>query len=283
MLTQKGPETERSRRSHAMPASLSAALRTLRDRHAFERANAGSEWRDSGLVFVISFGGPLEPSIVLNSFKRRVAAAGLPEQRFHDLRHASASLFPAQEVPARVVMNILGHSQIARTIDLYSHVMSAAHQDLANLMNGLLSPLGKVAQWNGTAEAVPSSKVIRECRPPGSRPQGTTPVGGSTRKARCGKSGCNCAPARGRGRLGAWDTLWSQGRRGAGEPIGTIPSPWKGSGGYLVRFQYMNTSPKDSSWYWTSRIVDVSCTSSPTLPQTYEPLESSPESRGCSK
>lgn len=138
-LTLKEPKTEKSRRTLTMPASLASALRAHRVRQIEERLIAGSRWQDSGLVFTNTVGGPLEPSNVLKAFKRRLAAAGLPEQRFHDLRHAAASLLLAQGVAPRVVMDILGHSQMATTMDLYSHVMPAAHEDAAALMDAILT------------------------------------------------------------------------------------------------------------------------------------------------
>ncbi len=98
--------------------------------------------RDTGLAFKNTFGGPLEPSNVLKLFKRLLAATGLPPQRFHDLRHAAASLLLAQRVPPRVVMEILGHTQIATTMDLYSHVMPAAHAEAAELMEQVLTGVG---------------------------------------------------------------------------------------------------------------------------------------------
>jgi integrase len=141
-LQLKEPKTEHSRRTLSLPASLVAALRAHRDRQAFERAAVGSEWRESGLVFTNTLGGPLEPSNVLKAFKRILVRAGLPEQRFHDLRHAAASLLLAQGVPVRVVMDILGHTQMATTMDLYSHVMPAAHKDAADLMERILASQG---------------------------------------------------------------------------------------------------------------------------------------------
>ena len=48
---------------------------------------------------------------------------------------ASASLLLAQNVPARVVMEILGHSQLAITTDLYSHVMPTALREAADAMD----------------------------------------------------------------------------------------------------------------------------------------------------
>jgi hypothetical protein len=59
-------------------------------------------------------------------------------RRTHDLRHTCASLLLAQNVPARVVMEILGHSQLAMTTDLYSHVMPTALRAAADAMDRVL-------------------------------------------------------------------------------------------------------------------------------------------------
>ena len=48
--------------------------------------------------------------------------AGLPDMRFHDLRHSAASLMLAQGIPLRSIQDILGHSSIALTANLYAHV-----------------------------------------------------------------------------------------------------------------------------------------------------------------
>ena len=62
-------------------------------------------------------------------------AADLPVQRFHDLRHYAATFLLAQGVPMRVVMDILGHSQMAATADLYAHVMPSIHRDVADMLD----------------------------------------------------------------------------------------------------------------------------------------------------
>ena len=70
------------------------------------------------------------------------AAALLPRQQFHDLRHCCASLLLAQGLHPRVVMEVLGHSQIALTMDTYSHVMPAAQRVAADLMGAILGGNG---------------------------------------------------------------------------------------------------------------------------------------------
>jgi integrase len=76
---------------------------------------------------------------VLKRSKPQLADAGLPKQSFHDLRHCAASLLIARGVPVKVVADILGHSQLATTSDLYSHIFPAAHRDAADLMDQILS------------------------------------------------------------------------------------------------------------------------------------------------
>lgn len=66
--------------------------------------------------------------------------AGVRRIRFHDLRHTCASLLLAQGVPLRVVMDVLGHSQLAITTDLYSDVMPTALRAAADAMDWALEP-----------------------------------------------------------------------------------------------------------------------------------------------
>ena len=65
--------------------------------------------------------------------------AGLPHQRFHDGRHTCATLLLVQNVPARVVMDILGHSQISLTLDTYTHVVPTVLREAANRMDAALA------------------------------------------------------------------------------------------------------------------------------------------------
>ena len=71
-------------------------------------------------------------------FKKLLSRAGLPSVRLHDLRHTAASLLLAQGAPARVVMEILGHSQIALTMNTYSHVAPEVSREAAERMARML-------------------------------------------------------------------------------------------------------------------------------------------------
>ena len=91
-----------------------------------------------GLVFTTRIGTPLEPRNVTRQFRNVLTKTGLPLKRFHDLRHTCASLLLVQGVHPRVVMEILGHSQISMTMDTYSHVMPVLQHDAASQMDALL-------------------------------------------------------------------------------------------------------------------------------------------------
>jgi integrase len=78
-------------------------------------------------VFARPDGRPLDGSKVVQALQRVLVAAGLPRIRFHDLRHSCASLLFAQGVPAKTVQEILGHSRISTTLDIYTHVASEDH------------------------------------------------------------------------------------------------------------------------------------------------------------
>jgi integrase len=116
------PKTERSRRTIPLPAVAAETLRRHKERQDLERLAAGSVWEEWDLVFPSTRGTPLDGSNVTHTLQRILADSGLPRQRFHDLRHFCASLLVAQGVPMRVIMEILGHSQITLTMDTYSHV-----------------------------------------------------------------------------------------------------------------------------------------------------------------
>lgn len=136
------PKSAESRRTVVMPTSVAAALMAHRDRLSFEKAAAGPRWVDSGLVFTTPKGTPLDARNVTRHFKARLADAGLPDMRWHDLRHTCASLLLAQGVPARTVMEVLGHSQISLTMNTYAHVMPEMKRDAAAAIDRLLTANG---------------------------------------------------------------------------------------------------------------------------------------------
>lgn len=134
------PKSATSRRVVALPTVAVDALRVHRLRQRTERLLAGSRWHDDprDLVFRTTVGTPMDGIAVTRRFQAVLRAAGLPRQRFHDLRHACASLLLAQGVAPRVVMETLGHSQIGLTLNTYSHVIPALGRAAADQMDAVL-------------------------------------------------------------------------------------------------------------------------------------------------
>lgn len=134
------PKTSRSRRTIALPRPLIEALRAHRTQQVEERLRAGQAWEGNQwhLIFTTMAGKPLSGAVVTHRFQEILAAAGLPRQKFHDLRHAAASFMLVQGVAMRVVMEVLGHSSIAVTANTYSHVMPALQRDATDSVGKLL-------------------------------------------------------------------------------------------------------------------------------------------------
>jgi integrase len=76
---------------------------------------------------------------VTHRFHKLLKRSGLPPMRFHDLRHACASLLLVQGVHPRVVMVTLGHSQISLTMNTFSHVLPALQREAADKMEAALT------------------------------------------------------------------------------------------------------------------------------------------------
>ena len=131
-------KTARSRRTITLPSEIVTVLRDHRTRQLERRLAAGPKWHEAGFVFTTRDGKPLDGGNVTRDFKRLLEKAGLPPLRFHDLRHSCASFLLAQGVGPRVVMEILGHSQISLTMNTYAHVLPSLQKEAAHRMNALL-------------------------------------------------------------------------------------------------------------------------------------------------
>jgi integrase len=132
------PKTKKSRRAVALDPGTVSVLREWRRRQAEERLLIGPAYRDHGLVFAKVEGDPLHPERVSREFDRRVERWELPRITLHGLRHTWATLALESGVHPRVVQERLGHSTIAVTLGIYSHVSPTLHDEAAELVAGRL-------------------------------------------------------------------------------------------------------------------------------------------------
>ena len=92
---------------------------------------AGSLWHDTGYVFALGDGRPVDPDRISRDFAKIVKKAGLPHLTFHGLRHGHATMLLRSNANLKVVSERLGHASIATTADIYSHVLPSIQDAVA--------------------------------------------------------------------------------------------------------------------------------------------------------
>jgi integrase len=132
------PKSSSSARTIGLDGATVRALRSHRAQQATERLAGGSAYAPSDLVFTWEDGRPLHPGIVTKTFERLARRAGLPPIRLHDVRHSYATAALEAGVPLKVVSERLGHSSIAITGDVYSHVRPEVDQAAADQIAALI-------------------------------------------------------------------------------------------------------------------------------------------------
>lgn len=132
------PKSFAGRRTITLPKPLVTALKAQRDSQAVDRGVAGSMWEEYGLVFTQVNGRPIDPRRDWQNWKDLLQLAKVRDARLHDARHTAATLLLSQGVPARVAMQILGHSQISLTLGTYSHVAPELAEDAASRVASVL-------------------------------------------------------------------------------------------------------------------------------------------------
>ena len=138
------PKTARGRRPVALDQSTVAVLRAHRQQMRHEALLLGAPYDKHGLVFHLPGGEPYRPDAVSEAFLRRVHQHGLPRLSLHGLRHTWATLALERGIHPKVVQERLGHSTIAVTLSVYSHVSPTLHDEAAQLVAGLfLDPPGR--------------------------------------------------------------------------------------------------------------------------------------------
>jgi integrase len=120
-LVMSEPKSARSRRTVPLPPGLVSMLRTHRTAQKAERLRAGNQWQDTGLVFTTELGAPVEPRNVLRTIELAAHKAGIADVGVHTLRHSAAMSWLESGVHIRAVADLLGHSSISITGDVYGH------------------------------------------------------------------------------------------------------------------------------------------------------------------
>ena len=142
-LLRRETKTEASEAPLPLPDLCVTALKLRRQQQDADRERAGDAWIDTGLVFTTRHGTPIEPRNFSRSFDRRITRAKVPRITVHGARKTCGSLLATLDVHPRVAMQILRHSKIAVTMEIYTEIPSAATRDA----------LKKLGRWLGHVNA----------------------------------------------------------------------------------------------------------------------------------
>lgn len=113
------------------------------------------------------FHDPLRPETLLNpgtayrQLKKVLQETGLPELRFHDLRHTFATHALASGVDAKTLSGILGHTKASFTLDTYTHTTGDMQRRAAEIVGGFLTDyLGEeMAPWQNAENTATAASV----------------------------------------------------------------------------------------------------------------------------
>ena len=121
-------------RTIALPSTVITILKQHKIQQTLARLQAGELWENSDFVFTNEVGHHVSPNSVYNQYKRIVASIGLPQARFHDLRHSYAVAAIQSGDDIKTVQGNLGHATASFTLDVYGHVTDQMKQNSAARM-----------------------------------------------------------------------------------------------------------------------------------------------------
>jgi integrase len=133
-------KTKSGRRNIIVADGALAQLKAHREKQALQKALAGDRWKEHGMIFTTSIGTYIDQTKVSRAFKQMLQEAGLPDIRFHDLRHTSLSILLENGIPVNTVQSRAGHSKASVTTDIYGHAMARSQQEAARMIEKIVAP-----------------------------------------------------------------------------------------------------------------------------------------------
>jgi integrase len=145
------PKTRSGVRQIVMGVETTKVLKRHQERLHREAIAAGEAWQEQNLIFPTPHGMPTNKRYLVTQFKKLLKDAGLPNVRFHDLRHSAASLMLNHGVPVLIVSKRLGHAKPSITLDVYGHFIPGMQEQAADVMDEAVTPIA----WKNSAKTAP--------------------------------------------------------------------------------------------------------------------------------
>lgn len=134
-----GAKTISGERIISLPDVLIDILKKQRTAYLETKLKLGKEFEDIDIViFNYRNGKTIFPSNLTKTFKKDIKASGLPDIRFHDMRHSHATMLIQQKTNVKVISERLGHSKVGITLDIYSHVLPSMQSEVADVIDKIM-------------------------------------------------------------------------------------------------------------------------------------------------
>jgi integrase len=156
------PKTEAGRRVIDLSHGAIKKLRTQIERVNLNRQIAGDKWQENDLIFPTRIGTTMHPTSMYKDFKALLKQASLPNIRFHDLRHTTATIMLQQGVHPKIVQERLGHADISMTLNTYSHVLPSMQEEAAEKLDEILVPMDISDEIKKIGEQQPTYRPDRK-------------------------------------------------------------------------------------------------------------------------
>ena len=136
IIAKDSTKTYSSRRTFELLPDVRDLLVKLKEQQEDYKRRLGSGYHMNDYIFKNANGMPYRPDSLTRSFKRALARHGLPQMRYHDLRHSTASILVDKGWDINDIKEWLGHADISTTANIYAHISHRKKVSLAKSLEG---------------------------------------------------------------------------------------------------------------------------------------------------
>lgn len=138
------PKTAKSKRIIPLSNDVISVLDDHRKAQNIIKKQNHDIYNDQNTVFAKNNGDFLDPREMLRDFHKLLKKIGIRKCRFHDLRHSFASLLLNSGESPKVIQELLGHSTITTTMDIYSHLNDSTKSNSIDKLSTILTSDNKI-------------------------------------------------------------------------------------------------------------------------------------------
>ncbi len=144
ITNEKNPEknrtkTETSKATFPLLPDVRAALLMRKQAQDRQRELLGEAYVETDYIFTYDNGNFLKGNYITRKFQRMISQIGLPDMRFHDLRHSTACILFSNGMGIKELQRWMRHGKIEMTADVYLHISKERERELANGLQNMLS------------------------------------------------------------------------------------------------------------------------------------------------